>query len=241
MVEPVDKFGRTIYPRTFRQIQAHEAALLRLGYRESIQKPNLLLRATDEAVYFADMRGTDMVAIWEDPRPMFYVNFSHPTPTWKRNRLTKEEVERLHEGGCPARFSFYSRLGDEWGESDDWDGYCHECEKDFRRDGLFCSKECEERDRKRRAARSVTRSPTCAVCRRKIVESDYSGWNAGDSLGEDHLPRRLVYHHVSYNPEEVIHVCQGCHNRIHHSKDPQYERWRPKDSPGDPRGGEGTF
>ena len=55
-----------------------------------------------------------MVAIWEDPRPMFYVNFSRPSPTWRRNRLTKAEVERLHEGGCPIRLSFYSSTWAGW-------------------------------------------------------------------------------------------------------------------------------
>ena len=232
MVEPVDKLGRTIYPKTFRQMQAHEAALIRLGYRESIHKSNLFFRATEEVVYFADMRGTDMVALWEDPRPMFYVDLSHPSPIWRRNRLTKAEVERLHEGGCSIRFSFYSGFGGEWSEESDWDGYCHECERNFQWDGLFCSKECEERDRRRWAARRVTQSPTCTVCRRKIVRSDDSGWNAGDSLGED-LPRRLIYHHVSYNPEKTIEVCQGCHNKIHHGRDPRYERWRPRDAPPD--------
>ncbi len=223
-MKPVDKRGRPIYGKTWDTILAHGHNLLRLGYREARSKPNLFFRKAEEGVCFADLRGTDIIAIWEDPRPMFYARFQ--APRWKQNRLMREELERLREGGCAVRQSFY--VEGEWEESDDWDGYCKECEKDFRRDGLFCSKECEERDRRRRAARRVIQSPMCAVCQRRIVESDYSGWNPGNHLGED-LPRRLIVHHVSYEPEETIEVCQGCHNRIHHGKDPQYERWKPRD------------
>lgn len=34
-------------------------------------------------------------------------------------------------------------------------------------------------------------------------------------------------HHISYNPEEVVRICNVCHAKVHHSEDPAYDHLRP--------------
>ncbi len=237
MVEPVDKFGRPIYPKTFRQMQAQEASLLEAGYREAREKPNLFFRKAGNGVYFADMRSSEDIPIWVNPRPLFYWRFENGRYRWEVRRDLKEERDRLVGLGCPIRYSFYTEeeIGglfvpdspDEMEWSELANGSCFECEGPVKGDDLFCSEDCRRRTRRRRTARRITQSPVCEVCTKKIVKA----WD-GDELDlmED-LPHRLIVHHVSYKDEETIEVCQGCHNKIHHGRDPRYERWRPRDGP----------
>jgi hypothetical protein len=39
--------------------------------------------------------------------------------------------------------------------------------------------------------------------------------------------RKRVTHHISYDPEITIEICTKCHARIHHSKNPKYNKFRP--------------
>ena len=64
-MKPVDKFGRKIYSKTFRILLFYGKLLEEAGYRESKKKPNLFYRKTEDVIFFADMRGTDEVPIWE--------------------------------------------------------------------------------------------------------------------------------------------------------------------------------
>jgi hypothetical protein len=41
--------------------------------------------------------------------------------------------------------------------------------------------------------------------------------------------RELVEHHVSYKENRTIKICPACHAKIHHTNDPKYDRFRPKD------------
>ena len=140
-MKPEDKFGKKIYQQTFQQMLHFGSILLRNGYSESKNKPNLFYRAeSQDLVFFADMRGTDTIHIWEDPTPLLYVNFPESMPQWKRKRLIQKEHAILGIG----RFSFFDECEPEglmFGEGGD--GYCIVCHKDFSDEGLFCSDQCK--------------------------------------------------------------------------------------------------
>jgi hypothetical protein len=78
-----DKFGRRIYPKTFLILKKYGEILAELGWEESRSKPNLFYKMFDEIMVFADMRGTEIVPIWEDPCPLMYAAKGHED--WKTN------------------------------------------------------------------------------------------------------------------------------------------------------------
>ena len=197
-----DKFGRRIFSdNIWNEMLATGQKLTKIGYRESRKKPNLFFTKTEQSVFFADLRGTEIVPIWDDPRPLFYWQFDGKLPAWKYRRLVKEELMRLGTNGCPCRLSFEvtnnpifentSVFIDEEHLIFGWnDGFCRNCGKDFQDEGELCSKECEEKFREKL-------KEVCEVCGEKI-----------ELLKE-------VRHHVSYSPEKVILVHASCHNKIH--------------------------
>lgn len=170
------------------------AAILQdLGYKESSSKPNLFFRKNEFGVFFADMRGTEIVKIWEDPSPLFYWDISESIPDWKKRRMIKEELRRLASKGCRCRLSFYQECEPEGLMFDsDEDGFCNYCGKDFQDYGHYCSAGCEEKARR-------DSLPECSVCHQKM--------NRGS----------LIKHHISYYPEETILVCRACHHRVHNA------------------------
>lgn len=50
----------------------------------------------------------------------------------------------------------------------------------------------------------------CIVCKTSIEEMD------------------KVEHHISYNPEKKIPLHRSCHTKIHHSKDPKWDKIKPR-------------
>jgi len=80
--------------------------LTELGYQESRKKPNLFYNKVEHGVFFADLRGTEEVPIWDDQRPLFYWQLDETLPAWKCRRLIKEELIRLGTRGGKCRLSF---------------------------------------------------------------------------------------------------------------------------------------
>jgi len=211
-----DKFGRNIFPKPYSEMTDFGNILLKNSYNKSRNKPNLFYKKFSEGLFFADMRGTEEVPIWEDTRPLFYWKFESNIPNWKARRLIKNELIKLYKQNCFCRLSFdwsmhiredpifesvSSTYIDEENAIFDWDdGYCRICKKDFQDDGEFCSKECEEK------YYDAMKKP-CAVCGEKI------------ELFEE------VSHHVSYFPEKTIFVHRSCHNLIH--KTDKYPKLKP--------------
>ena len=186
----------------FAQLKDNERVLLRLGYIESKNKPNLFSKGIPEGRLYADMRGTEDVPIWQDTRPLFFRFLDESIPKWKRRRVIKKELVNLAESGCPCRLSFYAPRS--WDEFEcvntfvddetntyEWDdGYCRFCGKDFQKEGSFCCEECKNKY-------DDTLKTPCQVCNEKIP------------LLKEHR------HHVSYFPEKIIFVHASCHNKIH--------------------------
>ena len=121
------------------------------GYKESRRKPNLFYRHDDElhfwgkmnyqytkVTFFADMRGTKSIPIWENTSPLLYASFKGNPPQWFKNRLLREELERLEICRLSHEAEFVL------GRENSGDGYCIVCGKDFWDSGLYCSSSCEE-------------------------------------------------------------------------------------------------
>ncbi|MEM5789821.1 MAG: hypothetical protein AAGU11_21095 [Syntrophobacteraceae bacterium] len=105
-MKPVDKFGREIFPFVFRKLEAIGAKLESLGYKEAKSKPNLFLRNSRIVTFFADMRGTEIIPIWDEPVPLFYWKWNSmalPLPT--RQNAVYIEGKSLELKRVPVRFS----------------------------------------------------------------------------------------------------------------------------------------
>lgn len=219
----VDKFGNKINNKTYKQMIEYGLLLKEQGYIESKKKPNLFYKKIDEGIIFADMRGTDIIPIWEDTSPLLYCNFGDDIPLWKQRRILNEEKSK-----CKGRFSFYmDSEPDGLMFNDEEDGFCKGCSKDFQDNGLFCSKKCEEEYEKKELAKTINRAEICEICGRKIPK--LFNMEKAEKLLNIKLPKIEIGHHLNYKEDKRMIVCASCHAKIHHSKDPKYEKYRPKD------------
>jgi hypothetical protein len=146
-MKPIDIKGRPIYSRVFAILQKYGDKLVELDWTESTNKPNLFYKKFQGIMVFADMRGTEVISIWEEPYPYLYDN-GQREKDWKRRRTINSAVEELNRVNIPHRFSFYEEcepdglfFGDTAGLTD---GKCKICGKDFDNDGLYCSIEYEK-------------------------------------------------------------------------------------------------
>jgi len=228
MLEPLDKFGNRIYGKVYRIMMRHGNILINNGYYESKNKPNLFYKKKDDIIIFADLRGTDVIKIWDDQSPLIYskVINENEYPDWKVTRLLKEECGILNKQGCPTRFSFYSEYEIDGLMSKDEDGYCKICDKDFQDEGKYCSEECENIAKKRELAQYINLMPFCEICKKRII-NPWHYEKVRDLLGDD-LATISTAHHISYKEDITIIVCSSCHAKIHHSKDPKYTKYQPE-------------
>ncbi|MFW9890523.1 MAG: hypothetical protein ACFFER_20305 [Candidatus Thorarchaeota archaeon] len=262
-MKPVDKFGNPIYSRTYRTLLEIGRKLETIGFRESFTKPNLFYRKMPIEVddverdvsFYADMRGTDIVKIWEDPVPMVYLD-GRGLPQWLQKRLLGSEVQRLEASNIPHRFSFFHGENDFFEALDrsrnvsrefedfmqhalyqlfeEEDGFCKACGRDFQAGGLWCSDECREKLRTKLYSehvetleREISGLELCAICRTKI-SSNTSLFEARERFGLQEV-RESVEHHLSYEEDSTIMICTSCHARIHLSDEPEMEPYRPVD------------
>jgi len=89
--------GLSLYPSIIRKIKVNEERLIQAGYKESKKKPLLFYKPTKDCTFFADVRGTEIVPIWADSSPLFYVRFTNDYPNWKKGRIINSEIGRLKE------------------------------------------------------------------------------------------------------------------------------------------------
>jgi len=197
----LDKFGHEIYPPAYDKMLAYSRVLKAHGYIESLRKPNLFYKHNGEVnfynsvdgkreytvvTFFADMRGTKEVPIWQDQSPLFYVKFSGTPPRWLKNRLAGEEFDELKI----CRESYEQDFENYTTHIEDNRGYCIVCGRDSQTDDSYCSKQCEE-------ANLDLGKIVCQVCGKSL---DY---------------KQSREHHLSYAEDKTIDVCQSCHLRIH--------------------------
>ncbi len=132
-----NKDGRPIYwDSIWHQMVETGKKLRKLGYKDSITKPNLFFKPIDTEIrslddklvhvkgaLFADIRGTDIVPIWSDSRPLVY---SIDIPF----KIFLPEFILLDRAGCSPRVSFYEECepgGWMFGLDKIPNGYCGRC------------------------------------------------------------------------------------------------------------------
>jgi len=234
-MEPIDKCGNQIYPKIYSILCEIAIKLKNIGYIESKKEPNLFIRSFENGCIFADLRGTKLVRIWDDPVPLITFHFENSVPNWKRHRVINDTYSELDD--YAIRWRDLTDIDESWM---DWpseliywsnvygpyDGSCKTCNLDIQKDDYFCSESCKEIALKKLHAISISNTDEyCYVCYRKKTPS------ADDSkiLLNIELPEVLINHHISYFPEKTITVCGKCHNEIHHTS--KYPDLKPK--PGD--------
>lgn len=216
-MEPLDKFGNPIYPTAFNILLGIGNRLRKLGYKESANKHNLFYnKSRDGNLFFADMRGTEEVPVWESLSPLFYWKAVSSKEKWLVRRIIKQEFNRLKDANCNPRLSFYQKHEPDelffHGFDESGDGYCRICKKDFQNDGLYCSPLCETEANNREKAEwykyllEESKKIVCAICNRNPKIKDHENWY--------HL-EGFIQHHTSYSPEIKIAVCTSCHVKIH--------------------------
>jgi len=227
-MRPYDKFGNVLYESVYNEILKNGQILIQNGFIESINKPNLFYKKIKDIMIFADLRGTEEVKIWEDTRPMIFIDEKSKNnyPSWMLRKILKEECQNLNDDGCPTRFSFYSECEPDGLMFYEEDGFCKECGKDFQDNGLYCSKECETIARKKKLAQYINSQPFCTVCNKRIIES-YQDGEIKELLNEE-LSKNYTLHHTSYENDQTIPVCSSCHSKIHHSNKPSLKKYLPE-------------
>lgn len=147
-MQPIDGTGRPICGRVYATLLDTGHRLEAGGYAEARNTPNLFWRSDGAGItFFASMRGTSVIPIWEDTRPLFswkvndefacskdHTGIHHqdaPCPTKFRLReLLKAEMRRLAKVGIRTRLSFYEDSEPEGLFFGDEDKYCAGCGAD---------------------------------------------------------------------------------------------------------------
>lgn len=209
--------GKPIYShKKWQKLQETGEILEQLGYKESYNKPNLFYIQINKGIVFADVRGTEIVPIWDDLRPLVY-----KSKNLDFNSFMKEVV-RLKRSGCDPRGSFYDMYEPEgWGFLlDDGKipaGYCKRCGKDIidnvnwdillgdfyalYEKGIVLHLElnycpiCKriEASKKKFRSENLKSMNLCELCERNEAELE---------------------HHITYDPPKTIKICKSCYGRI---------------------------
>jgi len=106
-----NKDGRPIFSETtWRKLLETGKKLEALGYVELSHKQNLFSRKVDHGYIYADLRGTEIVPIWDDPIPLlyFFARQGESVPEEEERTMLKDEFKRLRDADCRPRFSFYA-------------------------------------------------------------------------------------------------------------------------------------
>jgi len=106
-----NKDGRPIFSETtWRRLLDQGKKLESLGYVELSHKQNLFSRRIDHGFIYADLRGTDILPIWDDPVPLLYFFAAEriSVPKEEERTILKDEFKRLRDADCRPRFSFYA-------------------------------------------------------------------------------------------------------------------------------------
>lgn len=215
---PKDKFGNPIYDHIYAKLFVIGMRLEKLGYDESTKKPNLFYKKSNGVVFFADMRGTMEVPIWEDPSPLFY----YKDDTLKNRDIIVREWKTLIENGCRPRISFEA---DEQYMFDCIEGLeafrlingtCESCGKKYyveEKDHQgYCSDECQQK------AYDQHLKEEWGLAKFKAEMVRCSGCDKHPKVEEDEYghPRLEIFddHHINYLTDKKVKVCKQCHGKI---------------------------
>src|SRR4030042_411413 len=187
-MQPFDKFGNRIYPNIFNKLLEIGEQLLRVGYLESIKKPNLFYKKIEQEatiLNFLDMRGTEEIKIWEEPVPLMYQKIEKGE-LWQVGRIVKREIQMLKENNIPYRFSFEGWIEGTNIDEGSADGYCITCRKDLQSDKIFCSEHCEQIYNEKEVARIKQEAKERELERKQEFEERKADKEMGNPIINDH-------------------------------------------------------
>jgi hypothetical protein len=169
-------------------------------------------------IFFADMRAKENP--WMDLPVCWTWDPNDAAPSWLVNRIEKHQLEIFQENGI---------LSSDSTDFDCEDGFCKACGANFMDDGWYCPDCTTARELKhieQLREKYVTISDIC-LCGAKLTKdgfllNEFRKYEIGPA-------KELVLHHTSYNSNRTMPVCASCHNRIEHSSDPEFAKYRAKD------------
>ncbi len=233
-----NKDGRPIYSdKIWNQMVENGEILQKLEYKENINKPNLFYKCltsnqNKRGDINVDIRGTNVIPIWEDPDPIVY----------KFDNLAfidfMKEVVILKRSGVTIRFSFYDNC-----EPDGWgfflkgipSGYCKRCGKDIinevdwtiLQNGAYNIKIQEN------LVNINIEVNHCNICKKmEYLKQEYrkNCLKIADVCEICSEKKAELTHHITYNPAKTIRLCRSCHGVLHKKEfpNPLWEEKRKK-------------
>jgi hypothetical protein len=176
---------------------------------------------------FADMRGTEIIRIWDEPYPLIYAD-GRSEEDWKIRRSINKALEQLDGVNIPHRFSFYQeeepdglffRFNEELS-----DGKCKLCGKEFDHDGLFCSEICETaysqhiEERKREIDKHNENIADLEPKKRK-KKTNATKWPFGESLSGEKLTKGLGQTTKTFeSPSEMFKKRKASRDKVKHPR-----------------------
>lgn len=223
-----NKDGRPIYSdKVWYYLVDNGKKLQKLGYKESFNKPNLFFKILtsdqgNNGIIFVDIRGTDIIPIWDEPDPIVYKNNSLAFIDFMK------EVVKIRGLGVTIRFSYYDSC-----EPDGWgfflnkipSGYCKRCGKNIidevdwniLQDGAYNAKILENPYNVRIEVNH------CNICKKmeyKKKEYKEKCLKVADLCEICGVKNAELTHHITYNPAKTIRLCRSCHGVLHKKEFP---------------------
>ncbi len=235
-----NKDERPIYSdKIWHQIIETGKKLEKLGYKESYNKPNLFYKyirkssekdelGNKQGIFFADLRGTDIVPIWDEPKPITY---SKDLP------FEKYIVEfiLLIRAGCSPRLTFFQSMepsGWAFGLYEMPSGYCKRCGSDIIYSVKWDILEEDINDLFSKGIDPNIEINYCNICREiEYAKREYrlkylSNSKFCELCG---IKEAELDHHITYNPSKIIRLCRSCHGKLH-KKDFTNPIWKEKNN-----------
>ena len=251
-----DRFGRHVSSSVKRRVRQIGQELSKIGFFESKKKPDLFylkICANSEigdVTVFADLRGTEVIPIFEETCPLIWANFDR---SFRLESLKKSFDSTILHYDDEMVWSKWDGFGISPGDTEDY--FCHLVMHllelrgvDSRRTHDVFSVMAQEHNEfeettaaklresileynkylelyqaeVRQHSRSILWKQ-CRLCGANGI-SESSTHQSIQEWKENGV--KLEMHHVSYIPEVVIPVCKKCHVKIHHSD--EYSHLKPE-------------
>ncbi|MFW9878582.1 MAG: hypothetical protein ACFFG0_36335 [Candidatus Thorarchaeota archaeon] len=213
-----NKDGRPIYSNgKWYKLKQTGEILKKLGYSESYKKPNLFYKKINGGFMYADLRGTVIIPIWDDLRPLVYKSESLVFASFMK------EVVNMKRSGCDPRGSFYDMC-----EPGGWGfllydgkipaGYCKRCGKDIINSVNWDILLEDFYITYKKGIDSYLELNYCNICRK--IEYSKKMFRS-DNLKDKNLceicekNEAEIKHHITYDPPKTIKICRSCHGKIH--------------------------
>ena len=252
----VDRFGRFVTADVARRIHWIGGELEDLGFRESKKKQHLYylrIHKNDkigDVTVFADMRGSEVVPIFDETCPMIYCSFDR---SFRLESLERNEWSFKLHNEEKLVWSEWNGYGISPRETDEYFSYLVMHILDLRgipsrRTYDVASVQADDFEEyvgtlaeKESVAMREYNSYFSKFMKQVEEFSPKRLWKKCRLCGVDGISKhsspssvlewyenegKLEMHHVSYIPEVVIPVCKKCHVKIHHSG--EYEHLKPE-------------